>query len=277
MQNNELSRRLFLAHMTALSAGCMLAARDDHQNPSQRIDIAQLTLGTAQPIAVMKAFYASRLGMPVVQEDNTSLTLRAGHSMLTFQHDPTANAFYHFAFNIPSNQISSAHAWLKARECPLIVPPRRLNDDEHARDIVAFRHWNAHSVFFWDPAGSAVEFIARHDLKNEATQPFSSDAVLNISEIGLVVDDVPSVAEHIRKSLGATSYIGANAAFDPIGDQHGLILMMTRGQSMAFGQGRKRDAYPTTIELQREMRTDVRCEGFPYVIRPSNRRRDQPK
>jgi catechol-2,3-dioxygenase len=33
-------------------------------------------------------------------------------------------------------------------------------------EVVDYSHWNAHSIFFLDPAGTVVEYIARHDLKN---------------------------------------------------------------------------------------------------------------
>ena len=43
-------------------------------------------------------------------------------------------------------------------------------------DIVDYSHWNAHSIFFLDPGGNVVEYIARHDLKNGAPGAFSPPA-----------------------------------------------------------------------------------------------------
>lgn len=235
--------------------------------PRDQTLISAIRLQTSQPIAKMKSFYAQSIGFEVVKESESSITFRTGTGTLTFQHVPGVDAFYHFAFNIPENQILKAHAW-QSNRTEFILPPAHLNDADMPRAIVAFRHWNAHSVFFWDPAGNAVEYIARHGLKNSVADDvdFSVKSVLTLSEIGLVVDDVPAAAGKLKSMLKLETYISASAAFEPIGDPHGLLLVMKRGARMAFDQGRQRDIYPTHITLARAPSKPVAVEGYPYTL-----------
>ena len=256
--DHKLTRRMFAAHLAqtcAVGAAFPMALEHGWQDaattgsPTPPIEITGLTLRTSQPLTAMKDFYATTLGLPIVHESDERISFRAGRSTLAYMHDPSADAFYHFAFNIPENQILKAHAW-QADRTDLVVPPSRLNESGMPRTVVSFRHWNAHSVFFSDPAGSLVEYIARHDLKNASSEPFAAaSSVQCLSEIGLVVDDVSAEAKKIKTATAARTYVSNNDAFDPIGDQHGLLLMMKRGGKMAFGQGGDRDVFPTDVQL----------------------------
>ena len=76
--------------------------------------------------------------------------------------------------------------------------------------MVDFSHWNAHSVFFYDPAGNVVEYIARHDLKNAAPGGFGSADILYASEIAWIVDDVAATASTLKKVVGIDQYRGAS-------------------------------------------------------------------
>jgi len=99
---------------------------------------------------------------------------------------------------------------------------------------VNYAHWNAHSVFFFDPAGNVVEYIARHDLKNGMTGDFSSHDILYASEIAFVSDDVPALSAEIKKTIGVSQYRGGDEQFMALGDEHGLLLVMKRGRIISF-------------------------------------------
>jgi extradiol dioxygenase family protein len=276
LTTHEYSRRLFLAHLAAMASGCAAsgpgrsgASTNAPSTAQSAADarIAGLTLTTSQPLAAMRAFYADAIGLAVPRETKRAVTFATGDGALTFEHAPDVDAHYHFAFNIPENQIRQAYEFQAARGGDFILPPERLNDPGDPRPIVAFRHWNAHSVFFRDPAGNAVEYIARHDLDNARASAFSADHVLSISEIGLIVDDVPAAAASLREQLRIPTYVGASPEFEPIGDPNGLLLLMKRGRPMAFGQGRPRDVYPTGVRLRREDVERADVSPYPYSIR----------
>jgi catechol-2,3-dioxygenase len=217
----------------------------------------------------LKEFYHRTLGLRIQDEQRERFTVVAGATPITFvspgQRD--GRPFYHFAFNIPENKIRAARDWQRART-PLLPIPARLRDRDYPDDVVDYSHWNAHSVFFFDPAGNVVEYIARHDLRNAAGGPFTSADILYASEIGLVVDDVPATATRLREAVGLTSYRGESDAFTALGDELGLLLVMRRGRVVSFdAQERKAvDVFRTTVAVRGTRRTTYAVPRFPYQV-----------
>ena len=159
--------------------------------------ILSLELLSGAPISAMKAFYGKTLDLAILKERADRFTVEAGETRMTFVTSAdTASGrppFYHFAFNIPENKILKALEWQKART-PMLPIPERNRAAGFPPEVVDYSHWNAHSVFFLDPAGNVVEYIARHDLKNGDSNAFSWGDILYASEIGLIVDDVAATA-----------------------------------------------------------------------------------
>jgi catechol-2,3-dioxygenase len=231
--------------------------------------IEELRLITSAPVAGMREFYGSRLGLPVTVPAPGRLAVQAGDSRIVFTHDAGADRpFYHFAFNIPENKIADARAWQLGRT-PLLPIPARLRDARFPPDVVDYRHWNAHSIFFLDPGGNVVEYIARHDLRNARGGPFGPDDILCASEIGLVVDDVVAAAGRLRTALGMADYRGASDLFTPLGDEHGLLLVFKRGRVLDFRADSSEKAarvYPTGVTLRGSRAATVGIDGFPYQL-----------
>lgn len=263
-----MTRRLFLGHCAAIAASSrhlFAASRSPLGAASRGITIRSLRLVTGVPLAQMETFYGGLLGFHTrIQEG--ALVVEGPAWSVTFEHALGVAAHYHFAFNIPENQVVEAHDWCRQR-VELITPPAFLRDRRLPREVVSFRHWNAHSVFFWDPAGSAVEFIARHTLTNSRTRPFGVDSAERISEIGLVVEDVPSSAAELRTALDLDTYIRASRGFEPLGNESGLLLIMRAGEPMAFGRGRARQPYPTSVRMTgRSDGGELTLPGYPYSL-----------
>ena len=114
------------------------------------------------------------------------------------------------AFNIPENKVKAAHDW-QAQRGPLMQTPPHMRDRNFPPHVRHFRNWNAHSVFFWDPAGNILEYIGRHTLKNPAPGPFTSDDILYASEIAFVTDDVPTMASAIEQRFDLPQYLQGSA------------------------------------------------------------------
>jgi catechol-2,3-dioxygenase len=151
----------------------------------------------------------------------------------------------------------------------LLPIPERLRDPKFPDDIVDYRHWNAHSIFFLDPAGNVVEYIARHDLKNAAEGGFSSADILYASEIGLIVDDVPTTASKLKEVVGEDQYRGGSDQFTALGDEHGLLLVMKRGRMLNFNPSTAEKAarvFRTNVRVRGGQRTQYRFPGFPYEV-----------
>ncbi|MDL4842397.1 VOC family protein [Aquibacillus rhizosphaerae] len=144
------------------------------------MEIKQVTLKT-RDIKEMKNFYTNTLGLPLTKENEYSFQVVVGSSQLEFtEKDVEGEPYYHFAFNIQGNKFYEAKSWIKERV--------NLNVED-GEDEAEFSHSDAHSLYFYDPAGNIVEFISRHSISEAGNGPFSPRNILNISEISLTVDD----------------------------------------------------------------------------------------
>jgi catechol-2,3-dioxygenase len=185
------------------------------------VEFLRLRLRARRP-AELREFYSKVLELPVADDAGGALSVRAGTTELLFvpgEPDGSgANPFYHFAFNIPENKLASSMAWMKGR-AELIPSPAT------GRPVFDYPSWNAHSIYFYDPAGNILEFIARHNLQNAAAGGFDWRDILSASEIGLVVPEVSAAIAALKGKLGIADYIGVSETFAPIGNEHGLFIV----------------------------------------------------
>ena len=157
--------------------------------------------------------------------------IRAGETTIRFVQVKQEGAapFYHFAFNIPENKIEKARDW-QLKRTALSATPAHMIDARFPKDVRHFQNWNAHSIFFWDPAGNLVEYIARHDLGNGTDGEFSSKDLLCASEIAFIVNDADAIADELKSSFNLSQYRSGDANFRAIGDENGLLLVMKKGR-----------------------------------------------
>jgi catechol-2,3-dioxygenase len=135
---------LINAHTAFAAAGCSSKKMITNQSPR----ITALRLLTIAPFTEMKKFYEETIGLPVSEKDG-ELIITAGETIITFisTEEKSKRPFYHFAFNIPENKIQAAFEWQR-KKTPIIHPNPAGAKDQ----VVNFAHWNAHSIFFLDPA-----------------------------------------------------------------------------------------------------------------------------
>jgi hypothetical protein len=264
-----LSRRSFLHAMGAAVVGAHLRGDTLMEAGAGGVHrLAHCELATAATLDAMEAFYHGRLALRT-ERSAGRLTVSAGDTRITFVEDRrAANPFYHFAFNIPENKIVAAREWQLQRS-PLIPIPDRNRARDLPSDIVDYSHWNAHSIFFLDPGGNVVEYIARHDLKNAAAGPFTSRDILGVTEIALIVDDVPGTVAKLRPALALQQYRGSSDDFAALGDEEGLVLVMRRGRILNFNQASEEKAakvYPTVVHVRGSSTDRFQLDGFPYEL-----------
>lgn len=207
----------------------------------------------------LRSFYLDVLGFTLDRSDERSFTVVAGASKLTFAAcEPDTEPYYHFAFNITESKIEPAIAWLAAKGIlPSIVDQS---------PVVYSQSWQSHSVYFGDPAGNIVEFIARHRKPSESKADFFSlDDVLNVSEIGLPANDVDELSRFLRSELAEAVYIEGNAMFTPIGDEDGLLILSSLERCW-LGSDKKVAIYPVEVALGNGGRRSVPVLHYPYVI-----------
>jgi hypothetical protein len=229
--------------------------------------ILSLRLLTAAPLDEMRDYYRKVIGLEIANESETEFEIRAGQSRITFvKADPSqGKPFYHFAFNIPENKVLAAHDW-QAERGPLMPTPRFMQDRKFPTTVRHFRNWDAHSVFFWDPAGNILEYIGRHTLKNGADGPFTQDDILYASEIAFIADDVPAMGDAIKMKFSLPQYLQGSAGFQAIGDEHGLLLVFKRGRTSgaAIKDPQKFDVFPVDATIRSDKSLAV--PDFPYGI-----------
>ena len=195
--------------------------------------IRRLGLRTAAPMDAMAAFYGDTMGLRVERLRENALLVHAGLTEITFISalPEDGEPYYHFAFNIPENKITAAHDW-QAERTALVPTPEHMLDPEYPAGVRHFRNWNAHSVFFRDPAGNILEHIARHTLDNAQSGSFTPKDILYASEIAFTSRDVPATAKVLKERLFLPTYKTGSEQFHAVGDEHGLLLVFALDRIM---------------------------------------------
>jgi catechol 2,3-dioxygenase-like lactoylglutathione lyase family enzyme len=216
------------------------------------IDLDTLDLSPA------RAFYTQTLGLPLRQATTDSFTIQAGTTALTFRASRAQSPLYHFAFTVPFNKWSQAKAWLKART-------KLLEGD--GRDEFASARLRTRSYYFPDPAGNILEFIAREDLPTKAGEDFRPADVAHISEMGLVVDDVPSVALQLKTRLGIEVYRDSSFEdFAQVGDINGVLVLAKRGRLWAPDERQPAVVSPVRLGILGALAQSITLDPYPYVL-----------
>jgi GTP cyclohydrolase II len=231
------------------------AATADAPRRRERPGFLELRLETGA-LAEQRHFYTRILELPLVEEAAGRFTVGAGSTRLTFTAAALGRPTYHFAFDIPENQLQQARDWLRAR-VPLLV-------GDAGEEVFHFPEWNAHGMYFHDPGGNVAELIARHDVPNAAPGSFGAGGVLYASEIGLVVDDVAAETAAIAGSLGLHVYRQGSAEFAPVGDERHLLILNHRRR------GWWRDTpslpYPLLARFGGDEAREYRPPGLPFTV-----------
>jgi len=189
-------------------------------------------------------FYQEVLTLPIIENNTKLVSIQAGNTVLEFIENLQFNSIYHFAFNIPENKLNEAIEWCKTKVDLIFIEDQKV--------ITNFENWNANAVYFYDNNGNLLEFIARHDLNNAQSEPFSAKAILNISEIGIVNENPLALGNQLIEQHGL-EFFSKNAnseLFSAVGDDEGLLIIVKPN----------RNWYPTQITSESN-KTAVRIES----------------
>ncbi len=222
------------------------------------MNITRLELQTGN-LHAQADYYSDVLELPV-ELSAERLEVQTGKTTLVFvQAKPDFDGAYHFAFNIPANQLLAAKAWIAER-----VPLLR---DESGKDDFDSSNWNSHSVYFKDSAGNVLEFIARRDLNNAVEAEFNSNQILNASEIGLPSEDVIGLANELCTRLELSVFHQQpNENFTPVGDDNGLFIIPKTGRIWIPNSGVTAKLLPVHVRCEVNGK-EWEVRGFPYEIR----------
>ncbi len=185
----------------------------------------------------MTQFYREVLELKIVSQNQDSTSFQIGSSILKFTHKPNSKP-YHFAINIPAYKELEALEWVKLRTEILT---------DNSLEIQDFYNWNAKAIYFYDTDKNIVEFIARRNLKNESEQPFDSNQLLEISEIGIPITNIEYVYNKLHDNTGINIFDGNLERFCAMGDDHGLFICINKNVKDWFPTNDK--AYSSDFRL----------------------------
>jgi catechol-2,3-dioxygenase len=233
---------------------------EENRRTIATVRVLELTLPT-QAIDEQRAFYAGKLGLPIVADSEAEVAVQVGATRLVLRRPTDSPGPFHFAVNVPENQLAEAKRWA-AERAGLI--------SRDGKDEFDFSDWNAHAVYFLDPDDNVVELIARHDLPNASAEPFGPGSLLEVSEVGLPVPDVGEAVAFLEDELGQAIFSGDREHFAAVGDQRGLFIVVPAGRPW-FPTDRATALSPLTVALAGDRDARFELPGLPYriLVRPS--------
>lgn len=199
-----------------------------------------ITLKTAH-LSEQYHFYTEQLGFECISKNPERFEIKCGKSHLIFE-DWNENCKYHFAFNIPENQVLDSANWIR-KYADIIA----FEDKE----IVDFPNWNAHSVYFKDPAGNILEFIARHNLENQSNKKFDAQSILEISEIGIPVENISNMYNELKDQLNFELYWGDMEKFAAIGHEKCLFITVPLNRPWFPSEDVLSKKWPIELEISK--------------------------
>ncbi len=183
-----------------------------------------------------RQFFTQALGLNCTEQDDQAFSLQIGYSRLTFEKSAQFTP-YHLAFRIPSNRDQQALEWLRERVSLLA---------HEGSELIDFKNWNAKSMYFKDPDGNILEFIAHRNLQENSETDFNANALIAVTEIGLATNQLATVTEEIIHSTGIQSFGGDPSVFRPLGNEQGLLICVDRTKKRWFPSDDK--AFPSSFQ-----------------------------
>ncbi|MEM6285215.1 MAG: hypothetical protein AAF787_23685, partial [Chloroflexota bacterium] len=194
-------------------------------------------------LAQQQPFYTQTLGLPLAHSAPGTFTVQMGKTALTFSVAETPH-IHHIAINIPPQQFESALAWTEAR-----VPLLPFN----GKKIIDFSKstWQARSLYFEDPGGNVIEFIARERVAvPDAPDDFALEHLIGISEVGLASDNVRGLVAELRAALDVPVFDGdPETGFCALGDDSGLLICVETGRNWLPTDNRPSGVYPVEMTI----------------------------
>ena len=169
---------------------------------------------------------------------------RYGHSAVRFEQGPDVCS--HFAVNVPPQRFGEAVEWARGQA-------------ELIEEDVPFEMWRARAAYYFDPAGNLVELIARERAPGD-------DLLLEVSEIGLPVEDVGAAVEFLETELDLPHFSGDRESFSAVGDDRGLLILVPVGRPWLFTDRLSTDA-PVRVTIEGGEPREVALPGSSHLVR----------
>lgn len=189
-------------------------------------------------------FYSNKIGLALLEKSELEAVFQIGKSKIRLVKNDKFQP-YHFAINIPNNREKEALEWLKERV-------EILKDGK--TEIQDFDFWNAKAIYFYDTDKNIVEFIARKNMKNESKEEFSVNSLLEISEIGMPVNNIQTIFQTLNEITNIEKFDGGFERFCAIGDEKGLFICINKQIKDWFPTGDKAHSAEFEIKIMQNGR-----------------------
>jgi len=182
--------------------------------------LRSVTLATAEP-DVLRPFYAETLGLPV-SDTAEGFAVAVGASAVEFRRATAGTGpTYHVAFSVPGGSAAAAADWLAART-------DLLADD--GRTQFRYESLDATAMYAVDPAGNVLELLARDGRAgSDDGAEFGPGSLLDVGEIGVVVDDVSAAAAALAEVFDVGG--SPDSGFAYLGDEDGAFVLAAPGRA----------------------------------------------
>lgn len=169
-------------------------------------------------------FYAGEMGFSLLAQSGTAASFKVGYSVLTFSKTNEMLPPYHFAFLVPQNLFMEAYSWAQSKK--IVLPFSEEND------IADFTNWNAQAFYFHDTVKNILEIITHYDLPHTGNQPFSTQSLIGICEIGLVVPHVAAACQQLEEQYSIPRFHKGPYLddFAVMGGADGLLIISKEGR-----------------------------------------------
>ncbi|HPH81956.1 MAG TPA: hypothetical protein PL185_05265 [Flavobacteriales bacterium] len=216
--------------LLVLLNSCRKEELDPITYPSKSVDIAELEIRTSD-MGKAFTFWSETLGMPIIDTNTVSFTVKIGSSRLTYRlSNTTLPPVNHFAISIPGNQIEKALDWLKNTDGKYANGPKNpveiITDEITGAEISSNPIYNSHSIYINDGTGNIIELIARHDFGTNVTGDFNQDQLLKISEVAVVTKNITKCLGIVSEEFGVDVFPNSTSSYKPVGGADGIILLI---------------------------------------------------
>lgn len=184
------------------------------------MNIIELELLSDDLTATAK-FYKEVLGLDAFWWGTKSVTFHVGYTKLIYRKSDGMKPVYHFAIDVPNNRFEQALTVVKSKT-PLIPV--------EGSDVANFVNWKAKSLYFYDNNGNILELITRYANQVYAKEEFSGKSYISVSEIGMVANNVPELADTMKKLFGIPIFHRQPRGehFTVSGDDEGLFIIASK-------------------------------------------------
>jgi catechol-2,3-dioxygenase len=220
-----------------MSAERTVIARPGGDTAVVRIDAVRLRVAD---LVGAERLFGGLLDLPVTRVA-TELHVQVGRTrlLLTEGRDGTDGA-HHLAFDVPAGVFAAHRDWLAAR-VPLLA------NRDGATEFEGPPGWNSRSVYFEGPDRMILELIARRNRSGSAID--AVPGLESISEVGIAVADVPATMAALGREHGLEPYQGVTDEFAPVGDEEGLLILVSEGRPWYPTLTTSAQRLPLTIDV----------------------------